>query len=569
MDDKLKQYIDELLILALEGIARDDQIDQLNNLIRSNREVQEYCSSFIELSSFLYMPDQLSMQFVERDLVESKEYIESLQELEYLEETASVVHIEKEPLEPIVCEKTTANSAVSQNKFFRIYNKLISVAAVLLLMFILYANIFPPKYTIEVATIADQVNVKWDHSSGKLDMKSRVLTNQPPYKIESGFIKLVYDQGVDVLIEGPAEFEVEREGIYLEYGRIYAKVTQVGQGFTVDSKAAKFVDLGTEFGVHVEKNGTSEVHVIDGTVQLYAGLKDSNKITRTISENYAMRFDAGNNILESVPVSQEIFARNINTQSGTVWRGQKVIDLADIIGGGDGFGKGKIGTGIDPRTGKYLKEPTIVNFPRVPNVYTKVSLPFIDGVFVPNGIENVVINSNNDTYDGFEETRGDYRIAIMNGPAIRDRKKYPDRAAYNAEFYLHDLSLNGITYGTKKSPAIYMHSNVGITYDLNHIRSMYPGKPKMSFSSFCGIPDEVIKLSSNGSIKTKKVNLNLYIFLDNECVLKKSLNDSSPVADLNIPVPIDSEFLCIVVTDHDRTSDYDWCILGRPTLNIE
>ncbi len=548
-----------LVNLSLAGEISDIQFKRLNDLLSSDAAARSFYLDLISMNNALNSSNWTS------------EYEKiMLADLADFEQNAPEVFVAK-PEPPVVVynEVSIPEKPQMRSKFFQAFDKIVYIAAVLMIGFIIFGHVFKPDHSVSVATVVDQIGVQWDSTSGKLVPNERVRIYQEPYKLEKGIIKLAYDEGVDVVIEGPAEFEIERDGIYLGYGRIYAKVSQVGQGFTVDSTAAKYIDLGTEFGVQVEKNGSSEVHVLDGSVQLYAGLKESKKETRIVNENYAMRFDAANKSLEDIPVQQESFARNINSSSRFVWRGQKHIDLADIVGGGDGFGKGQIGTGIDPSSGKYLREPTLVEFPKVKNAYTKVDHPFIDGVFVPNGIEDVVINSNNDTYSSFEETRGDYRIAIMNGPAVKDRVKYPLLVSKEKEFYLHDLSLDGVTYGTKESPALYLHSNIGITFDINNIISLYPVDSTISFTAFCGIPDEIIHLSNSGDIKRKNIELTLYLFVDNKCVLSRFFNAVDHIADISIPIPAGSEFISIVVTDHDKNSDYDWCVLGRPTLKID
>ena len=60
-------------------------------------------------------------------------------------------------------------------------------------------------------------------------------------------VKIQYDNGVDILIEGAAAFELERSGIYLEYGRLFSRVTKLGTGFRVDTPISQFADMETEF----------------------------------------------------------------------------------------------------------------------------------------------------------------------------------------------------------------------------------------------------------------------------------------------------------------------------------
>ena len=66
------------------------------------------------------------------------------------------------------------------------------------------------------------------------------------------------------------------------------------------------------------------------------------------------------------------------------------IDLADIVGGGDGRGTGTKGAGIDPRTGR-ARDPKPLGFldAITANVVAPGPTPLVDAVFIPNGPSDV------------------------------------------------------------------------------------------------------------------------------------------------------------------------------------
>ena len=70
-----------------------------------------------------------------------------------------------------------------------------------------------------------------------------------------------------VILAAPASFEISDAGHgFLRMGSLTATVPHEDAGFTIDTPSARVVDLGTEFGVAVEKTGQSEIHVFVGSV---------------------------------------------------------------------------------------------------------------------------------------------------------------------------------------------------------------------------------------------------------------------------------------------------------------
>lgn len=86
-------------------------------------------------------------------------------------------------------------------------------------------------------------------------------------QVRSGLAELKFAQGAKVLVQGPAEFEaLSPNRGFLHRGRLIAIVPPTAIGFTVATPSAEIVDLGTEFGVEVDDDQNSEVHVFTGVV---------------------------------------------------------------------------------------------------------------------------------------------------------------------------------------------------------------------------------------------------------------------------------------------------------------
>ena len=98
-------------------------------------------------------------------------------------------------------------------------------------------------------------------------------------KFDQGLINLEFENGVETVIEGPAEFKIIDEmKMVVKAGKIKANVPKSGHGFTIETDNVDIVDLGTVFGVEVI-DGKVDVQVIDGLVKLQENKKDIREIT--------------------------------------------------------------------------------------------------------------------------------------------------------------------------------------------------------------------------------------------------------------------------------------------------
>ena len=87
-------------------------------------------------------------------------------------------------------------------------------------------------------------------------------------RLEKGLLQITYDTGAEVLIAGPATYKIDSDNSgSLSLGKLTAQVETIeAEGFTIITPNARFVDLGTEFGVKVDEQGRDEAHVFKGRV---------------------------------------------------------------------------------------------------------------------------------------------------------------------------------------------------------------------------------------------------------------------------------------------------------------
>ncbi|MFT5130725.1 MAG: hypothetical protein ACI8W8_004356 [Rhodothermales bacterium] len=87
------------------------------------------------------------------------------------------------------------------------------------------------------------------------------------YELTSGAIHLRFSNGADVIMRAPASFDIDNAfHVRVQEGRMRAIVPPSAHGFTIATPGVDYEDLGTEFALAVDRNGSSKLHVLDGRV---------------------------------------------------------------------------------------------------------------------------------------------------------------------------------------------------------------------------------------------------------------------------------------------------------------
>jgi hypothetical protein len=129
-----------------------------------------------------------------------------------------------------------------------------------------------PLPTVEpVGRITGMVDCKWVKGSDPL-RSNDVVSMGKEFRLESGLMEIGYDTGAKVILQGPVAYVVEsKNGGFMSVGKLTGKMTTASaKGFSVRTPTATITDLGTEFGVEVYENNTSDVYVLSGTVDVVA-----------------------------------------------------------------------------------------------------------------------------------------------------------------------------------------------------------------------------------------------------------------------------------------------------------
>ena len=172
------------------------------------------------------------------------------------------------------------------------------------------------------------------------------------YHLREGYMSLRYHSGAVVVLEAPAVFRLESfDTVYLSYGKLFAHVPPQAKGFTVNTDNAKVMDLGTEFGIDVSVYGDTDLYVYKGKTALVCNNIDSFDSAQMVTAGNARGVKFGGNEVKNIEIEDSLFVRSIDTNERTLWRGDDIC-LADIVGGGNGFGTGVLEVGINPLNGE-------------------------------------------------------------------------------------------------------------------------------------------------------------------------------------------------------------------------
>ncbi|HEX5471826.1 MAG TPA: FecR domain-containing protein, partial [Lacipirellulaceae bacterium] len=169
----------------------------------------------------------------------------------------------------------------------------------------------------DVARITATRNSMWADGEQNLGFGSR-LTSGERLELLTGLVEITFKDGAVVVLEGPATFDVDSPGrAALHEGRLTATVPERAHGFQVATARMNVVDLGTEFGLMAEKEGTAEVHVFNGLVKAQL-LDEHGQQVRTMELNTAQaaRIEPASSFVARIPARDDEFVRSLSATAG-------------------------------------------------------------------------------------------------------------------------------------------------------------------------------------------------------------------------------------------------------------
>ena len=216
------------------------------------------------------------------------------------------------------------------------------------------------------------------------------------------------------------------------------------------------------------------------------------------------------------------------------------LNLADIVGGGNGLGSGKAGTGISAATGKPLANKQGYVAGVVANRFVSVG-GLIDGVVVPGG-GDVPIASSGILAKNIGKTTAGAWDAIRNGP-VNDQKS---------------TTITGINYASSGHSLLGLHANAAITFDLQPMREVLKTK-ELVFRAAVGYGGRPADGSGKADVR---------VLLDGQpLVVRMGIGPSSEDPPVELPIPMGVRYLTLMATEGaDGTIGHDQVYFGDPRV---
>ena len=222
------------------------------------------------------------------------------------------------------------------------------------------------------------------------------------------------------------------------------------------------------------------------------------------------------------------------------------LDLADMIGGGNGRGTGKKDAGLHPGNGTVVTaklgyhRDIRINRLQKPE-WDKTAAPkFVQWVFVPDGKETVNVSFNVPD-KGVPATSGYTWDAIRNGPLAAQVGTIIDHT----------------DYGSPGHSILGLHANGGVVFNLAEIRKAN-GLQQMRFTSAVGFgasPNAAASLAD------------FTVFVDGEMKFQRLKMRKDEFAYVSIAIPPQSKTLTLLATDGGDGISSDLLFLGDAKLS--
>lgn len=266
---------------------------------------------------------------------------------------------------------------------------------------------------------------------------------------------------------------------------------------------------------------------------VFAGTKRGNRAVSAAAEK--QRSDAKAALQKQI----DDLKQQIRQETATGW------DLADIVGGGNGLGTGQAGAGIDPSSGRAVKDPRGYLEGVTANHYAESPLSIVDGVSIPDGpsTDGVVVSSTGLRAPGLPDTSGKAWDAIRNGPV-------------NSQF---STKLGGVEFKDASHTLLGLHANALITFDLNELP---PFNSEKANSEKANLQKDNSQKTLRGSVgyfgQTPKQGASAFVLIDGQIVFQRDqFGRDDGLQAIELSIPAEARFLTLVATDNGNDISHD------------
>lgn len=534
MDSIKKRELEEMILLSLDKKISEEQLHRLNAIISSDSEALRYCMDIYSIAAYLRINNQVFLDTTSQSPRDCGELTTLMRELGEYEKSATTVettplkYLPQESEKNVICPITKKSNSKLTLALF-----ILSAAA--LVFIITYAYLVPPKES--VAEVVGLIQPRWSSGSKKLDKGDLLFNTDGFIALESGILKIQINYGPTVILEGPCRFACKSTDLLrLDQGRVFTQVPSYATGFTVQTPVSRIVDLGTEFGVEVASDGTSSTQVFKGKARMISKLPRGEINSVDIEKGQAKIINGLTMEIKDASFQKTAYVRSLDAATSFVWRGEK-ISLAEIVGGANGIVPAIDMSGISLATGKMQKVQTAKNVSTTE--FLPVDNPFIEGVFLPNGLAGPVqVSSQGHLFDSCPSTNG------FGFDCIKYYMRPEIEPSIGAQLEKGSVS---------EQPAIWMHANAGITFSLKTFHDAIEGatvhrfRTKVCFKS--GV-ENAYEIKRNRGQSVHPPQVDIFILIDGHPRFeRREYKPQDGEISIDIPIQDEDMYLSLLVTD--------------------
>ena len=537
-----------LITKALDGTLTEQEFRELESRIvadhHARRYYKDYLTTYMTLYDFecsLYLEGRnTGEQGTTRKLPQFSAILEELglfTPSERDQETTSDAESTPVPVE------RPSLPRFGHAEFFRGLTRVAAIIAIAFSIVLLDRRIWRPQQMPQVARMSTALEAAWDSPIHAAD--PYFLQGQT-HILKQGCATLDFFSGASVVIEGPSEFVcLSPEKLFLVTGRAYASVPQRAVGFVIETENSRIVDLGTEFGVRVDSTGTTELHVFKGLTSVVTNGSRADSRKQNVAAGQARKISADSGEVQTIDLAPGAFARRLYPDSHMIWRGQP-ISLADLITGGNGFGSGAPERMIDPVSGRWLDKSAAqtrrTDVPG-PDRLVKVASSYINCIFTPRE-GDVTISTQGHQFYNCPATNGKFNHYIMNGTL-----------GWPIEFTLP----NGRPFVDDQVDSVYLHANLGITFDLDALRRSNSTVDIVGFRTLLAVAQVA---------KSRTKQATFHLLLDGDLVHQSTLR-SGQSEQVEFVIAPSHRFLTLITTENDDGISNDRTFFMEPELILD
>ena len=398
----------------------------------------------------------------------------------------------------------------------------------------------------------------WQPQQGAALRKGQTL------ELVSGLLEITLRSGARVIVEGPAKYRADgTNSSSLELGKLAAWVPSEAVGFSVKTPSATITDLGTEFGVVVDKRGDGDVTVFKGLVEVLldaSGGRSEEEASRLVlAEGQAVRVIGGRLVEPVADKAAPHFVRAMpaeeeSQEESAAWNG-KTLPLGNLFD--------------DPAGRKLVDAVPSDSF----GAEADVSDLGVDWI-----------------------ATGDFSVPVMiSGKAVRfnfasagaGHEQYgnPTNDCIPQEYWGIRLTGSGAkaVATSKIEDGVGVHSNSLVTFDLNELREAGLPRGELVFRATGALNDSgvqagtlfaIVLLSNSDGVVGAYVNGRAVVVTQDNgiwmftgpmppCLCgKKGQNRVG----FNVPLPSSVQYLTLAMTDTGDGFGYDHGVFSRARL---